>query len=355
MKIVGPSNGFGPELVGTDMSHHGFLRRNVETPLCEHFVAAGALCSLTTNCEQVLKAARTTFFPAISPETPVDFSVRFWVDHVDRAEPPWPKPFARGLGDLVFAGFDPRSSLLANLRTRHVIGRFSSGMASDTGYWKMVIFPMLLSILAGSVGLVELHASCVASGEQGLILLGPSCSGKSTLAMALTEAGFRFLSDDRTFCSLKHRRLQAWGLPRPLKLRRDSRTWFDDLRGREPSDVQNGERVFHVYPGPRRIAQCEPRLLLLLERENRPGFAMTPTTCSQVRSYIEQDLLAESHKAVQRQEETLNHLLSVPCFMLRYGGRPQPVAAQLASAFLNKTNPRSSGQSRDHGERRGRG
>lgn len=319
------------------MSHHGFLNRNVETPLCEHFVAAGAHCSLTTNSEQVLEAARTTFLPASPQKTPVDFSLRFWVDQTARSEPPWPKPYVRGLGDLVFAGFDPRSSLLADLRTRHVIGRFSIGMAEDTSHWKMVIFPMLLSILAGSVGLVELHASCVASSEQGLILLGPSRSGKSTLAMALTKAGFKFLSDDRTFCSVKQRKLAAWGLPRPLKLRRDIGTWFDDFRGRQPNGVQNGERIFHVYPGPQRIAQCEPRLILLLERENRPGFAMMPATGSQIRSSIEQDLLAESPKAVQRQEEILNHLLSVPCFMVRYGDRPQQVAEQLATAFLNQT------------------
>jgi len=278
-----------------------------------------------------------TLLPTSSPKMLPDFSLRFWVDHAARSEPPWPKPYARGLGDLVFAGFDRRSSLLANLRTRHVIGRFSVEMADDTSHWKMVIFPMLLSILAGSVGLVELHASCVASGEQGLILLGPSRSGKSTLAMALTEAGFKFLSDDRTFCSVKHGNLAAWGLPRPLKLRRDSGTWFADLRGRQPNGVQNDEEVFHVYPGPGRIAQCEPRLLLLLDRENRPGFAMMPTTSSQVRSYIERDLLAESAEAVQGQEEILNHLLSVPCFMLRYGGRPQHIAEQLATAFSNQT------------------
>lgn len=319
------------------MSHQGFLSRNVETPLCEHFVAAGAVCSLRTNCERVLEAARITFVPASSPKAPVDFSLRFWVDHAGRSRPPWPNPYARGLGELVFAGFDPRSSLLANLRTRHVIGRFSLEMAEDISHWKMVIFPMLLSILAGSVGLVELHASCVSSGERGLILLGPSRSGKSTLAMALTEAGFKFLSDDRTFCSFKHRRLAAWGLPRPLKLRRDIGTWFDDFRGREPNGVQNGEEVFHVSPDRPRIAQCQPRLLVMLERANHPGFGMVRTTGSQVRSYVEQDLLAESPRAVQGQEQILNHLVSVPCFRLRYGGRPQHVARQLAAAFLNKT------------------
>jgi len=319
------------------MSRRGFLHKNVETPLCEHYIAAGALCSLTTNSEQLLEAARTTFLPLISPGASVDFSLRFWVDDAATAAPPWPRPYVRGLGHLVFAGFDGRSSLLANLRTRRVIGRFSTGMASDTRHWKMVIFPMLLSILAGSVGLVELHASCVASGEQGLILLGPSLCGKSTLAMALTKTGFRFLSDDRTFCSVKDGELVAWGLPRPLKLRPDTGAWFDDFRDREPTDIQNGDRVFHFDPGLQRASQCEPRLLTFLERDESTVFEMTPMTCSQARSQIEQDLLAESSEALRVQEETLEQLLSVPSVVLRYGGRPQHVAEQLAVSFFDKT------------------
>jgi hypothetical protein len=318
------------------MSRRGFLHKNVETPLCEHYIAAGALCSLTTNSEQLLEAARKTFLPLISLGGSVDFSLRFWVDDAATAAPPWPRPYVRGLGHLVFAGFETRSSLLANLRTRRVIGRFSTGMASDTRHWKMVIFPMLLSILAGSVGLVELHASCVASGQQGLILLGPSLCGKSTLAMALTKAGFKFVSDDRTFCSVKDGKLVAWGLPRPLKLRRDSGAWFDDFRDREPTDIQNGDLVFHFDPGLQRASQCEPRLLAFLERDESTDFEMTPMTCSQALSQIEQDLLAESPEALRVQEETLEQLLSVSSIMLRYGGRPQQVAEQLAASFFDK-------------------
>ena len=320
------------------MSAADFLHKHASTQLSELYMTAGAVLSFSTNCEDLLKAARGSFLPVKSPIASVDFSLRFWVDFADPSQRPWPKPYVRGLDHLVFAGFDVGSSMLADLRTRRVIGRFSAGMAADSTYWRTVIFPMLLSIVAGSVGVVELHASCVATGQQGLILLGPSHSGKSTLAMALTEAGFKFLTDDRTFCSVKRKKLTAWGLPRPLKLRRDSGSFFYDFRDREPTDVQNGEQVFHFDPGPQRIAQCEPRLLVVLQRDCSAGFAMTPITKGHVRSFIEQDLLAESPDAVQRQEEALNYLLSVPCFMLRYGGKPQQVAEQLAATFLNRTH-----------------
>jgi hypothetical protein len=317
-----------------NMRRQDFLHRDVETGLCQHYLAAGAMCSLSTNCEQLLETARDTFLPVEMPQAPVDFSVRFWVDGAGVPQASWPKPYVRGLGHLVFVGFDSSSSMLADLRTRRVIGRFSLAMASDARYWKMVIFPMLLSIVAGSVGLVELHASCVAKDQRGLILAGPSRSGKSTLAMALTEAGFRLLSDDRTFCSSARGKLQAWGLPRPLKLRREAASWFEEFRDREPKDLQNGERVFHFEPKQRSIPKCEPQLLVFLERGGR-GFAMAPMKKSELRSRIEADLLAEVPDAIRKQAASLDELLSLPCCLLRYGGQPQEIAQRLAASFLS--------------------
>jgi len=327
------------------MRRQDFLHQDAETKLCEHYMAAGAVCSLTTNCEQLLEAARTTFLPVEVPWRPIDFSLRFWVDGAAAPQQSWPKPYVRGLGDLVFAGFDAHSSMLADLRTRRVIGRFSTAMASDTRHWKMVIFPMLLSIVAGSVGLIELHASCVASDEMGLILAGPSRSGKSTLAKALTEIGFRSLSDDRTFCSLTHGKLHAWGLPRPLKLRCEAASWFEDFRDREPTDIQNGERVFHFDPERKSAPKCEPQLLVFLERGEDRGLSIIPMMKNEAISRIEKDLLAEAPDAIRKQAEVLDKLLSLRCCVLRYGGHPQVIAEQLAASFFNMPECRfSSGE-----------
>lgn len=316
------------------MSSQDFLHKNAETELCECYTAAGAVFSVSTNSEQLLEAARATFRPVTLALAPVDFCLRFWVDNSDQARPPWPKPYVRGLNHLVFAGFDTSSSMLADLCTRRVIGRFSAGMAADTAYWRTVIFPMMLSALAGSVGLVELHASCVARDQRGLVLLGPSRSGKSTLAMALTEAGFRLLSDDRTFFSVRRGKLLAWGMPRPLKLRREAAAWFEELRDREPVDVQNGELVFHCEPNQRfgrtPFQECEPQHLVFLERQQSSSFRMTQMARSEVRARIEQDLMAEDPEAVQKQKETIDELLALPCSRLQYGGRPQAIAEQLA-------------------------
>lgn len=316
------------------MRPRDFLHKDAETPLCATYRAAGASISLSTNCDRLLDAARDTFLPLNPSPASVDLSVRVWIDSADPAQAPWPKPYVRGLDHVVFLGFDSGSSMIADLRRRRVIGRFSANMGADTAYWRTVIFPMLLSVLAGSVGLVELHASCVAKDQQGLVLIGPSGSGKSTLAMAMTAAGFSFLSDDRIFCSQKQGRLLAWGMPRPLKLRREGAAWFEQFQDRQPCDVQNGELVYHCEPNEQferpRISECEPRLLVFLERRQGSGFRMTRMTRSEARSLIELDLMAEAPEVVQQQAETIDQLLAGPCRRLEYGGRPQMIAEQLA-------------------------
>lgn len=317
-----------------------FLHKRAVTNLCKRYIAAGAVCSLSTNSERVLEAANSTFQPAEFPPEVVDLSLRFWVDDADRSQPPWPTPRVRGLDHLVFIGLDAQSSMLADLRTRHVIGRFSIAMANDAAHWRMIIFPMLLSVLAGSVGIVELHAACVARDEQGLILVGPTRSGKSTLARSLIDAGFRLLSDDRTFCSVNNAKLMAWGLPRPLKLRREAAPWFDELRDREPTDFQNGEPVFHFEPEARRVRNCEPRLVVFLEQQQDGGFDVKSISSSLARSCIEKDLLAEGPEAVRKQSRPLGELLSLPRCLLRYGGRPQVIAEQLADFFWSLSQRR---------------
>jgi len=319
------------------MSAGDFLCKDAATPLCEHYTAAGAVCSFSTNYEPLLEAARESFLPVETPSVSVDFSVRFWVDHVNSARAPWPKPYVRGLDHLVFAGFDPGSSMLADLRTHRVIGRFSPGIAADRAYWKAVIFPILLTVVGASIGVAELHCSCVAKQQNGLLLVGPGRSGKSTLAVALAQDGFGFLSDDRTLCSWREGKLLAWGLATTLKLRLEAGFYFEGLKDKEPTHLQNGERGFRLEPelglGLERLRSCSPRFLIFLERSERPSFCLTSMSSAEAASRLEADLMAEVSDAAAQQMEVVRKLAELPCRLLRYGGRPHNVAKELATHF----------------------
>lgn len=313
-----------------DVLSRDFLHKHAETPLCEQYIAAGALCDLSTNSERVLEAARQSFLPIRDRrwERQPSFSLRLWVDERDTSQPPWPKPYLRGLDHLVYIGLDSKSSLLADLETRRVIGRIAPGLAADTGHWRNIIFPMMMSVVAGSVGLVELHASCVAKGPVGMILLGPGRSGKSTLAKAMSNAGFRVLSDDRVFCSVQQEGIRAYGLARPLKLREDAGIWFEEFSDRTPTDVQNGERVFYCDRSFPSLQPCEPTVIVSLERAG-DGCSISHASRSEIRRQIESDLLAETEEIVNTQATVIDSLLNLPLWHVECGARPEVIAGHL--------------------------
>jgi serine kinase of HPr protein (carbohydrate metabolism regulator) len=49
-----------------------------------------------------------------------------------------------------------------------------------------------------SSGETNIHASCVAIGARGVLLLGPSGAGKSDVALRLIDGGAKLVADDRT-------------------------------------------------------------------------------------------------------------------------------------------------------------
>jgi len=54
-----------------------------------------------------------------------------------------------------------------------------------------------------------LHASCVALGGRGLLILGPSGAGKSALALQMMALGADLVSDDQTLLRAQDGRLLA--------------------------------------------------------------------------------------------------------------------------------------------------
>ncbi len=62
---------------------------------------------------------------------------------------------------------------------------------------------------------IQIHASCVEVSGLGVLLRGPSGSGKSDLALRLIEAGGRLVADDRTDLIVEDGALVA-SSPRPI-------------------------------------------------------------------------------------------------------------------------------------------
>lgn len=62
-------------------------------------------------------------------------------------------------------------------------------------------------------GTETIHATCIAFGDIGVLLRGPSGSGKSDLALRLIDAGATLVADDRVMLAAGHGRVVACAPP----------------------------------------------------------------------------------------------------------------------------------------------
>jgi hypothetical protein len=317
-------------------SRRAFMNDGAHTFLRESYLVTGAHFAIATNSEEILAAARNSFGQPVEPESSPDLTMRLWVDPAAQSFPPWPHPHFRGLGYLVYAGFDSENSLLLNLRRGRLVGRFSRAMARDQGYWQRVIFPTVVGFASEALGVTVLHCACAERDGNGLLLAGESGSGKSTLSLAMARNGFAFLADDWTYLSGADSHVLAWGFVTPVKLLPDAGKYFRELRNLELSISLNGECAYEVDPkrvfGVRRSFRCEPRWLVFLERQPKTGHTFVRMPPQEAAARLESGLALlppELSQLWEIQRATIRSLVERPCWLLRYGENPHEIAQVL--------------------------
>jgi HPr kinase/phosphorylase len=107
-----------------------------------------------------------------------------------------------------------------------------------------------------------LHASCVAVAGRGLLILGPSGSGKSALALRMMAIGARLVADDRVDLSREADALVA-RCPAPLRGRIEARGL--GLLGADPLDAATLALAADLTAAPA-ARWPEPREIVLLGR-----------------------------------------------------------------------------------------
>ena len=126
-------------------------------------------------------------------------------------------------------------------------------------------------------GLYELHAAgVVAPSGAGVLIIGPSASGKSTLATTLASAGWQYLSDDSVLLYENGSRVSAHALRRVFALTEASRSVASNLALQSaattvaPFDALK-KRFEPSVAFPRRFAEsCVPAALLFSRVTNEP-------------------------------------------------------------------------------------
>jgi hypothetical protein len=142
---------------------------------------------------------------------------------------------------LAFSGELPEGGTAAlrlapGRRRLDVEGRLSAEVDERAAQARMRVAPGCERWTRASAGMLCLDAALRAAGQilahaaavippgraEAILLCGPSGRGKTTTTLALALGGFAVLTDDASILGGAERALRVWGLPRPMKLHRNS-------------------------------------------------------------------------------------------------------------------------------------
>jgi len=130
-------------------------------------------------------------------------------------------------GDGLFGGATARSNfVMLSPRQRAAVVVVAPQMLRFPYHtrYEMIEFAVF-TLAARAQRLVPLHAACVGLGDRGVLLMGDSGAGKSTVALQCLESGFDFLAEDSVFVAPDT--MRATGIANFLHVRRDSLKWLD--------------------------------------------------------------------------------------------------------------------------------
>ena len=159
----------------------------------------------------------------------------------------------------------------------HVATNLGTGTIDDL-FWdrpfreQREFFLIVLLVLLRNYGLYGLHANAVVRDGVGVLIVGPSGAGKTTLTLSLMRDGWHYLSDDALMLRNSTRYVEALALRRGFSLTRKTVAFFPEILSPHTEDeyLSDGKlalEIESVFPG-KHIAACVPRAIVFPQVTN---------------------------------------------------------------------------------------
>lgn len=153
-------------------------------------------------------------------------------------EPP-PLQMLSGAG-LLGGATESSNAVVISTRDRAALIMVSPQMLRNAYHTRYELIEFAVFTLAARVQqLASLHCACVGSRERGVLLMGESGAGKSTVALQCLLEGFDFVSEDSVFVAPGS--MRATGVANFLHVRSDSLRWVE--KPRELAYIRNSPTI----------------------------------------------------------------------------------------------------------------
>jgi hypothetical protein len=200
--------------------------------LRERLQLLGGRFQFTTDSPQLLRIVRQAYsklpahaFDRVAPQFTVHLTLTDRHRTADANHEP-PRVLALSAAGLLCGAMETASFMAVAPSHRSALVVVPRDLLGFPYHVRYEMLEFAVYVLATRVqGLVPLHAGCVGRDGEGILLVGGSGSGKTTVSLHCLLAGMEFLAEDSVL--IAPRGLRATGVANFLHVRRDSLRFLD--------------------------------------------------------------------------------------------------------------------------------
>lgn len=293
-------------------------------PFQERYYPAGFPLLLRTNSRDILTAAEHGWgeFRPLYETTPIELRV---LVRRDGAEPPpaaGDGPVYRAQGHLLALVLGAENFALCDLDRGFGFAWLSPRVAQHHLYTSFHFLDGMAYTCLCHRYLTPIHAACVAHHGAGLLLVGDSGAGKSSLAWSAARAGLTYVCDDAAWLLRDGVEPTIIGKSQRLRFRPDIFEILPELEALPRLETVPGKRSFEIrtaaVPGLATAARCRPAAIVFLARQASGPAELESLEPEAAHRRLAATLLTWEPRVWAEQDASLGRLTGCPAWELRY-------------------------------------
>ena len=302
-------------------NHFDPVFSNFNLPLRSVYYPLGFPLEIATNSPEVLAAAEESWghFRQAFSETPARIDIGVTTDGPIECPP---APGCRARGNLLTMVADPQNFVVCDLSGGYAFAWLTQDAVENRAYLRYYFLEAAALTLIDCLYLTPLHAACVETQHQGVLLCGESGAGKSSLAFACARNGWKFLSDDSTAIVRKRNGRVVVGNPHQMRFRESAVELFPELRNQRVTPRFTGKMAIELAtatrPGIAMITECQVSFIVFLNRRGHGLAELSPLSKESASQYFEQYIFLGDEEMRNAQRVSLDNLLTARIFEMRY-------------------------------------
>jgi hypothetical protein len=254
------------------------LQSSIALPYQQLFFPHGFPVVVKSNDAAVIATAELSWrgFPQRFDMPPLE--ARFVISEATAARRRPPVPVFRAQSNLMTMVADANNFGCCDLAAGFGFAHLTKNATARKDYFRYYFLDAMVYTLLDTQHLVAIHAACVERNGHGVLLVGDSGAGKSSLSYACTHRGWTYISDDSVSLVRHKSGRSVSGNPQTIRFRPSAWSLFPELKGRQrlrnnkPTVEIGTELLQHI----RTAFECTVDYIVFLNRQEseveRPHF-----------------------------------------------------------------------------------